>query len=548
MRSPLKHSTKEHSWWLDSLLIILVLGSLFVVLLGNRPLFVPDEGRYAEIGREMASRGDYITPYLNAVKYFEKPVLFYWLEAAAIKLFGPSLWALRAINACLGLFGIWFTYFTVRKLYDRLTALLAAFILGTSLLYVIMARMISLDLPVSVFLSSSLYAFLLAFHQQEDRSRRPLMWLAAAFSALAVLTKGLIGLVFPFMIILPWLALRSNKETHHSLFIASSFFIFLLIAAPWHILVSIHNPEFFYFYFIEQHFFRYLHSNIGHYQPIWYFIPILTMGFFPWVIFLPRACLMLFKRNIPDKNDLFFLFWFASIFLFFSFSKSKLIPYLLPLFSPIAILVARYLAVFALTQMEQFVLFFLSIVAASVLLWAEFNLATRDAFTLKINFTLAALSFVLGALTCLFLKRYKNTVIASMAMTISTGFSIFFLVAAFPALDTRNIFSLANTVAANIKPADEVVAYNQYYQDLPFYLKRRITIVNWRNELSYGMQFQSTQDWLIDDKEFLKRWQGNRRLFVVMSCDEFAKLSYPIENTYILYKDLNNILISNQKQ
>src|SRR5262249_22217637 len=131
------------------------------ILLGTRPLFIPDEGRYAEIAREMATSGDYITPYLNGIKYFEKPPLFYWLGAAAIKIGGLNLWFIRSINAFLGLLGCLFTYITARKIYDRLTGLLAALILGTSLLYFVMVHMVSMDLTVTIFLTISLYFYLL---------------------------------------------------------------------------------------------------------------------------------------------------------------------------------------------------------------------------------------------------------------------------------------------------------------------------------------------------------------------------------------------------
>ncbi|TAK75988.1 MAG: phospholipid carrier-dependent glycosyltransferase, partial [Gammaproteobacteria bacterium] len=193
------------SWWVDSLFLLFILGGLFFILLGVRPLFVPDEGRYAEIAREMTVTHDYVTPYLNGIKYFEKPALFYWLGAAAIKLGGLQLWSIRSVNAFISLLGCLLTYVTARKLYGRLTGLLAALILGTSTLYFVMTHMVSLDLPVTVFFTASLYAFLLAYPQPMGIKRRAYFWGAAAAAALAVLTKGLIGIVFPAMIIGAWL-------------------------------------------------------------------------------------------------------------------------------------------------------------------------------------------------------------------------------------------------------------------------------------------------------------------------------------------------------
>lgn len=316
--------------WTDSLLIMLVLGSLFFILLGDRPLFVPDEGRYAEIAREMVTSGDYITPHLNGVKYFEKPPLFYWLGAIAIKIGGASPFAIRCINALLGVFTCLITYLAGRKLHDRKTGLLAAFILGTSTLFFVMSRMISLDLPVTAFITLTLYAFLLANQQPPGSTRRSYLWAASAAAGLAVLTKGLIGIVFPVMIIGLWVICLGQWQRLKPLYLISCSAIFLFITAPWHMLVSHANPEFFYFYFIEQHFLRYTTVEVGHYQPIWFFIPAFILGFFPWVIFLPQAwshlLIQTWQHRKKYATELFYFIWIASIFLFFSFSKSKLIP------------------------------------------------------------------------------------------------------------------------------------------------------------------------------------------------------------------------------
>ena len=161
------------------------------------------------------------------------------------------------------------------------------------------------------------------FFVRNRTTRRHYFWLAAAAAALAVLTKGLIGIVFPVLIIGCWLTLVGQWHRLKQFYIPSSILVFLLIAAPWHILVAQRNPEFSYFYFIEQHFLRYTLPDIGHYQPNWFFIPVLLAGFFPWIIFLPLAIV----RNIPrwkqrkaQAAEVFLLLWATLIFAFFSFS------------------------------------------------------------------------------------------------------------------------------------------------------------------------------------------------------------------------------------
>lgn len=546
------------SWWIDSFFLTLVLGSLFFLLLGSRPLFVPDEGRYAEIAREMLQSGNYLTPYLNGIKYFEKPILFYWLGAFALKIGGINLWSLRSINALLGLLGCLLTYATTRKLYDRLSGFLAALILGSSALYFVMVHMISLDLPVTVFFSASLYAFLLSNQTPLPKHRRFYMWLAASFAALAVLTKGLIGIVFPCMIIASWIAIMGNWSILKRLYLPSSVIIFLLIVAPWHILVGMHNPEFFYFYFIEQHFLRYATVDIGHYQPVWFFIPNLLIGFFPWIVFLPQALVSAFpswKQRRHYQNEIFFLLWIILVFVFFSFSKSKLIPYILPIFPPLAILVARYLSLAIINHKARLGIKvgYAALIISTFLLAIGFYLFTHylavpHPKTAKIYLGLAAFTLVAGTLLAGF-SVYRDRLLNAVKMTFTTTWLFLLLVlAAIPSIDNRTIQPLTHSLKPMLTTHDEVVTFDQYYQDLPFYLERRVSILNWRNELSFGMQHQDTHEWMIDDNTFWQRWHSSRRIFIFIDLERFQQLqkTYPNEHFYVLNTTLTNALVSNK--
>lgn len=549
---------RDHTWWLDVFFIALGLGLLYALFLGTRPLFVPDEGRYAEIAREMITRGDYVTPYLNEIKYFEKPILFYWLSAAMIKMGGLNLWALRTAPVLLGVSGCLSTYWTLRRLYDRTTGLLGAFILGSSTLYAIMSHMISLDLPVTTFITLCLNCFLLAIQYPPSRQRHWLLLTASVCAALAVLTKGLIGIVFPGLIIGAWIAVMGEWRLLRQLYIPSCLAVFFLVAAPWHLLVGYRNPEFYYFYFIKQHFLRYTMLKVGHYQPVWFFIPYLIIGFFPWIMLLPQAiasALPTSWRNRSEKSkELFFMLWAAIIFAFFSFSKSKLIPYIVPVMPPLAMLVAIYLRI-TITQSASkatrvgfYLILAFALAVAAVLVYFPSHTRLPDPATARLTLSMGAAILSIGMLMAA-IAAYQQKILRAVILTIVAN-SLFLvtLQAAMPAIDTRTILPLANVIKKVAKPEEEIIAYNQYYQDLPFYLERRVTILNWKNEMRYGMEHQDTRDWMITDRTFWERWHGPKRVFAIMGTVDYDRFKhkYINEKSFPVAENINNILITNQ--
>lgn len=542
----------------DAILVAILFSIVYFALLGVRPLFVPDEGRYAEIAREMVANNDFITPYLNGIKYFEKPALFYWLGAAAIKVGGLNLWSLRSVNAILGVIGIVMTYIVSRMLYTRGTGIIAAFALGSSILYFIMSHMVSLDLPVTVFLTASLYALLLGLQASDEIKQRNAIWFAAVMAALAVLTKGLIGIVFPGAIFLAYLIMTREWALLKKLPIFSSLILFFAITAPWHILVGMRHPDFYYFYFVDQHILRYTTPDVGHYQPVWFFIPCLLLGFFPWVAYLPQTviynCKEASKKTKEGRIALFLLLWAGIIFVFFSFSKSKLIPYILPVIPPLAVLTARYLASKAKTSakslsftISNFAIFLMALVIGYTLITFPQTTALPNNVFAKQMLAFAAGILVTGLGCSFVITRYSLRGALKVTNATMLGF-LLAVIASIPAIDARSIHPLANIIKPKLTPETEVITYNQYYQDLPFYLERTVSILNWQNELTHGMLHQDNHDWMIDDAMFWKLWNDKNRVFVIIDNDELEvmKKSYPNARPYRLGKTVNNSLISNQ--
>lgn len=321
--------------WKDFWLII-VLALIFVLpQVGSYPLLEPDEARYVEIPREMVANGDYLIPRLNNIIYLEKPPLFYWLQTLPIKLFGIQEMALRFWNVFFAALTCGFTYLMAANLRDRQTGMIAAFMLFSSLMFYGLTHFMSLDMTLTAMVTGCLASVLLALNRE---SRRLWFYSAYIFAALAVMTKGLIGLLLPGMVVFLWLLFTKCWAELKTAYIPSGLLIFLGIAMPWHIIMQQAIPEFFDFYILSQHFNRYLTLSADRFEPFWFFVPILLAGLVPWLYYVGVGV----RRSVSNRNDdnLFLLIWAFSIFIFFSVSKSKLIPYILPVLPPLFVLAA----------------------------------------------------------------------------------------------------------------------------------------------------------------------------------------------------------------
>jgi len=541
----------------DLIILFLTIGLLFGIMLGNRPLSVPDEGRYVEISREMAATGDYITPRLNNVKYFEKPVLFYWLESLSVKLFGLREFTLRLWPALFALFGCLTVYVAGSMLYGRRAGLFAAAVLATNVLYYALSQNIILDMPVSVFLTAALLSFILGTREEPGLRRRLFMLGFFACAALATLTKGLIGILIPGMVIGAWIVLLNEWRVLKTMYLFSGIALFLAIAAPWHILAGRANPEFYQFYFIHEHFQRYLTKIHSRYKPAWYFIPVLIAGLFPWSAFLLQSV----KDSFPSWRDrqqhretVFLLLWAGLVFLFFSASSSKLIPYILPVFPPLAILIGRYLAKgWDQNRLQGIGLayFILALFAAVLTLGLIILPHSRPELDLqKLQPHRGIIIFILIAGALLLWRIQKRFGVRGGLKSLFVIASLFLVAAssAMPHLDTRSIKEMALKLKPRLQPSDEVVSYKAYYQDLPVYLERRITVVDWTGELYFGTTVEDTRGWMIDNTTFWKRWQGPGTIYMMTDHKTYDTLrKYPELFFFTVASNRQNILVSNRR-
>lgn len=508
---------REGSAGRDLAVLVIVFGLLYTLFLGQLPLLEPDEGRYAEIPREMLERGDLVTPRLNHVKYFEKPPLHYWLNAASQSVFGGSEFAVRFPSALLGLCGILMTYHAGRRVFGRREGLFGAMVLGSSALFASLARMNSIDMTLTCFMTATLFSFLLASREGEKR-KGFYYHLFYLFAALTVLAKGLIGLVLPGGVVFLYILLTRRWRLFSEMRLTTGIALFLAVCAPWFVLVSLRNPEFARFFFIHEHFERFLTKVHGRYEPPWFFIPVLLGGIFPWTLFLPETIRNLRKEWSREK--LFLLLWIGVILLFFSVSSSKLIPYILPVFPALALLVGAALSdasdnggrAFKVQALATILL--LCLAGAGVALYP--HLVAKARFPAGAVLLPGGILLAGGLLSFLaFLKRGPGYLVALLGLI-----ACLTAIAVPPVIFARSVEKKSTRALAPVIrerfPDVPIVSYGYYRQDVPFYTGRRVIIAGTSGELEFGRQHDQEQGWFIDPPAFFRMWDSGKPLAVLM--------------------------------
>ncbi len=518
-------------WWRDLLWLALGFGALNFFLIGGLPLANPDEARYAEIPREMLLTGDWVTPALNAVPYFEKPPLVYWTVAVSRLLFGSGEFAARLTPALFGLGGILLTYATGRRLSGRLAGLAAAIVLGTSLLWFALSRILLLDMAVSALMSASLMCFLLGVREAPGARRRWLFYGLYASAALATLAKGLIGFLIPGAVMFLWLLVFNQWRRLLPLYLPSGLLVFFAIAAPWHVLAAQRHPEWARFYFVHEHWERFTTTAHGRFEPWWFFFPILLLGLFPWVGFVVGAVRESitggWARRKENADAWFLLTWAAFVFLFFSKSQSKLIPYILPVLPPLALITGAWLArhwqdrtSIPLRIGLGVSVFFSGLMAAAMLFYVLKPGAMPDAeqATAVRPYALALAGVLLiGSVTAHLLARQRGVRAGFAAMVAMTGLFLAGVLLVRPHIERAGTKDLARFARDLMHPEDRVYHYWAFFHDFVYYTGRPVGLVSYIDELE--VEFLDPAERarrFIDDAELRRQWAGPDRVWLVV--------------------------------
>jgi 4-amino-4-deoxy-L-arabinose transferase-like glycosyltransferase len=544
-RSPALLQQRALWWWLLGLAVV----ALWFGVLDHRHLLRSDEGRYAQIAREMWASGDWVTIRYQGLKYFEKPPLHLWMTALAYSAFGVGEWQARLWVALCGALATLATVLALRRWHGPAAGWLGGLVLLATPSWVIAGHFNSLDMGVAAAMTCALAAFLIAQHPAQDAAaRRRWMLLAWAMVGAAVLSKGLIGIVLPGGALVLYTLVTRDWALWRRLHLVTGTLVLLVVAAPWFVLVSLRNPEFPQFFFIHEHFARYTSQVHLRGAPWWFFVPQLLGGFLPWLALTPRWLPLL--RPAPQFNpDLFCGLWAAVIFVFFSLSGSKLPGYIVPLFPPLAWLAARALQTLdargwrlQLGWMSGCLLLGLAGTVGVVKLGSTPGLRHYGLWLL------AACVLGLAGLALAWLWQRRGRLQASIA---AAGLAVY--AAATLGLLGHEVLGrpssgvdLVPAIRARLQPDTVLYGVRLLDHTLPFYLQRTLVMVEDPDELEFGTQ-QEPARWVPSLAAFRPLWEQGPAALAVMSPQTYETLRADGWRLLPVARDERRVVVANRE-
>ncbi len=555
---PINRSDTAHALpWRTSSLWLLAAALLAVWLgtLGYRHLIPTDEGRYAEIAREMFSSGDWVTIRYNDLKYFEKPPLQMWGTALAYTLFGVGDWQARLFTALSGIIGIVFTVLAAARWWGKRVAVVSALVLASAPMWNVGAHFNSLDMGVAGCMTMALAALLLAQHPDATRAQqRGWMWACWSAMALAVLSKGLIGVVLPGFVLVVYTVAARDWALWKRLHLVTGLMLFFAVGAPWFVLISARNPEFAWFFFVHEHFQRFT-STVHHRDaPLWYFVPLLVAGFLPWLAQLPGAARLTMAREQVAANGfrptLLLGLWAVLIFVFFSVSNSKLPGYIFPIMPALAILAALALEQTGERMWRWQLKIFLGVslvgLAACGYLATMSSEMYPNAVFARFSVFLAA-AFVAGAvLTWLALRRSARR-FESLAAFACGWFLTFTIALLGHEAFGRSMsgIDLVPAVKPWLKPGVPFYAVERLDHTMPFYLDTPAVMVQEPDELAFGVEHEPAK-WIPTTNAFIARWRDGGQAVAMMGPGTYQRLAAQGVPMTVIAQDARRVIVRRQ--
>ncbi|HEY3598720.1 MAG TPA: glycosyltransferase family 39 protein [Paraburkholderia sp.] len=549
------------------LLLLIALAVIWFVPLGWRHLLPSDEGRYAEMAREMFVTGDWITPRYNGYKYFEKPPLQTWANALTFAWFGIGEWQARLYTALAGFAGVLLVGYTGARVFNAATGVFAAIVLASSPYWNLMGHFNTLDMGLSFWMELTLCALLLAQRPNLRTGEiRAWMWLCWASMALAVLSKGLVGVILPGAVLMLYTLIARDWAVWKRLYLVSGLIVFFAVVTPWFVLVQQRNPEFLNFFFIVQQFRRYLTPEQNRPGAFYYFVPVMIVGFLPWLsvsIQSIRRALQTPRQANGFSPVIMMLVWTVFIFLFFSASHSKLLSYTLPIAPPLALLIGMYLPLLTREQFHRHLAgyaVFLVVAAFGAIFLSHLGDA-RNPNALYIAFrgwVFAALSaaFVM-TLVALWLNRRSrrdmggnggNSGIGGAAAAFGAAWLLLGMIAGtghdvFGRLSSGALLAPPVKAAlAKLPPDTPFYSVGVLDHTLPFYVGHTMIMVEHADELSFGISVEP-QKWVPTVAEWVKRWDADRYALALLPPGRYDELAAQHVPMQVVARDARRVIV-----
>ena len=514
---------------------ILIFVILYVLLLGIRPLIMPDEARYVEIPREMLADQDFVTPRLNGLRYFEKPIMGYWLIAGALRVFGENNFAARIVPALsTGLAAVIVMLLTAKMTGRREQGWFAAgcFLLMPLVFFV--GTTCTLDAIFSLFVTATVAAFYCAAECFWEKKRMHcLLWLLAigVAAGCAFLVKGFLAFALPVAAVLPWLvwniveeavSKKKAREKDDTVFDPLRyvkamftlpwlpFVVALIVIAPWGILIHRAQPDFWYYFVVVEHFSRFGLNGavkVEHPHGPFFFVVTLLWGASLWFLLSPSIVLGFRKIGFVGRDKSWFrflVFWFAGPFLFLSASSGKLPTYILPCFPPLAIMIScalfRYFEELKegkgrLFNVPLMIVSGVAVVAiVATLAVICFDLQTRFGVTVyhknetwKLFVLFVAIVLTLFGAVEAFVEKKASRKLSFFLAALMPAFIASFFVVPQHFYDTRCVTSFISECADEITPDTLIIAHGANVHAVCYTFHRNDVVMNVPGELEFGL-------------------------------------------------------------
>ena len=528
---------KKETFFVITLIVTCLI--LFFFGLGTVPIKDIDEAMHAATSKDMVLSGDWVTPRYNGENFYDKTPLYNWLAAISFLLFGFSEFAARLPAALLGSGCVMLTYWLARSMFGPVVAFLSALVLATSAEYIVLSRVVVHDISLAFFVTLALTLFFVGY--KNEKHRKPAFLFGYAALGFAVLAKGPVGVVLPMMIIGLFLICKRQLRFLKEMQIGWGLFIFLAVAAPWYILMSVRNPDYSEYFFLKQNIGSFVSQQSRHPKPFYYYIPVLMGGFFPWSLFLPLALFRAIRAKAALHGDgvIFALIWFGVVFIFFSMASSKLGTYILPLFPAASLLVGVlwYDLLYASNRVLHKGVFYSYLPFAAIvppalvylLLFPPGALTTDTGLSMRLVYFLAVwvLGCALLSIGLVTIKKYKAFIGSIAGMTVTLFLLVWIYIAPLlgPLISSKE---LALKLDKLMNPGESIT----------FYLKARASFLFYTDRSAE----------LLENPQQLMEYMDNRKkVYCVFKYDDWEDVANLHDTMQIVAKVGDKLIVSNTK-